>query len=275
MNPFVRFTAVGKIFPNKYESIAYDAKFIYIHSGNGTITINGNPHSLDNGTLCYIPPANRYLPFISNESTSKFTVINFDLTTEFSDRKEILYPVSIGEFNPDFALICRKNNEFEMYETPFVCQKAFFIEDLIKTVVKEFEKKTKYSYEIASSYLKCVILNLAQFKNDKDHSLYSKIEEYISQNYASLTSDKDIAKSLNYHPYHISRVLKEHSGLTLHKYVVKYRIKRACELLRNTNLTINQISKKVGYENQNQFSNIFSRETGISPTEYRKMNLFF
>ena len=274
MNPFIRFAATGKTFSNKFETMAYDAKFIYIHSGKGNIIINDKTYSLENGTLCFIPPANRYLPYITHESSAKFSVINFDLTTEFCHHKEILYPVGIEEFNTDMALLSHKNCRFEMFETSFVCQKAFFIDNLIKSVVKEFEKKTKYSDEIAASYLKCVILNLAQFKNDKDHSLYSKIEKYISENYASVTSDRKIAKELNYHPYHISRVLKQHSGLTLHKYVVKYRIKTACELLRNTDLSINQISKKVGYENQNQFSNIFSRETGISPTQYRKMNLF-
>lgn len=275
MDPFVRFTATGKIFPNKFLTVAYDAKFIYIYSGKGKIEINGKTYPLDNGTLCYIPSGNSYFPFISETPSSKFSVINFDLSTEFCNCTNILYPVRAEEYNPGLAILSHTNCEIEMFRAPFVCQKAFFVEELISSAVSEFDKKTKYCGEISASYLKCAILNLAEFKSDKTHTLFSKIEKYICANYATVTSDSQIAKALNYHPYHINRVLKEHCGITLHKYVVKYRIKVACQLLCNTNLKINEIAKRVGYENQNQFSNIFSKEIGISPTKYREMNLFF
>ena len=49
------------------------------------------------------------------------------------------------------------------------------------------------------------------------------------------------------------------------------KIEKACELLHSTNQTVKEIAYQVGYENQLEFSKMFKKHTGKSPTEYRNL----
>ena len=54
------------------------------------------------------------------------------------------------------------------------------------------------------------------------------------------------------------------------QFLLKFRITKACEMLSNTDLSINSISYSCGYANQLAFSKAFRKVTGNSPSSYRK-----
>jgi AraC-like DNA-binding protein len=60
------------------------------------------------------------------------------------------------------------------------------------------------------------------------------------------------------------------TGSTPHRYVLRARIERASELLRMTSLSIAEISDAVGFAGQSHFCTAFGRETGVTPTQYRR-----
>ena len=56
--------------------------------------------------------------------------------------------------------------------------------------------------------------------------------------------------------------------------ITDIRIETACNLLKNTNLSLKEISAKVGYSNQYYFSSCFKKKTGQTPSSYRQQNLY-
>lgn len=98
-----------------------------------------------------------------------------------------------------------------------------------------------------------------------------EIREYIDQNYMdpdiSLSS---LADRFNFSAQHLSRIFGHESGLTFVDYLTRLRIRKAIELLRNTDLKIYEISVQIGYSNQQYFSSVFKRLLGVSPVEYRR-----
>ena len=56
------------------------------------------------------------------------------------------------------------------------------------------------------------------------------------------------------------------------EYVISIRIERACELLRDSNLSIKNVAHSVGFTDCLYFSKVFKRIVGIPPTEYREKN---
>ena len=58
-------------------------------------------------------------------------------------------------------------------------------------------------------------------------------------------------------------------GQSPEKYIIKLRIQSACELLASTDMTIQQIAKSVGYEDQQYFARLFRKYLGTSPSNYR------
>lgn len=70
-------------------------------------------------------------------------------------------------------------------------------------------------------------------------------------------------------PSHFSKVFKAEVGTGFAAYVNKLRIKKAKELLRDSNLTLADITQSVGYSNQQYFSRVFKADTGMAPGQYK------
>jgi AraC-like DNA-binding protein len=66
------------------------------------------------------------------------------------------------------------------------------------------------------------------------------------------------------------KVFKEKTGTAPSEYHLNRRIDRACEQLRQTDQSVRQISEELGFKNQNHFSALFKRKTGLSPLNYRQ-----
>ena len=71
--------------------------------------------------------------------------------------------------------------------------------------------------------------------------------------------------------YCLKKTFKQINGCTITEYIQQTRIGQAEFLLSNTDLSIAQIAKTVGYSNASRFAELFQRNIGILPGEYRKI----
>ncbi|WP_211749395.1 AraC family transcriptional regulator [Paenibacillus sp. Marseille-Q4541] len=91
---------------------------------------------------------------------------------------------------------------------------------------------------------------------------------WISLQYPQQISIHHMASTLGYHRAHLSKSFKIKTGLSPKQYLMKVRLEKAKELLSD-NLTIDQISSSVGFNDALYFSKQFRKEYRMSPTEYR------
>jgi AraC family transcriptional regulator len=85
----------------------------------------------------------------------------------------------------------------------------------------------------------------------------------------SLAALAEIA-GMNLH--YLSRLFKQSTGLSPHRYVLEQRIRRAQQFLRSLDMTILEASVRAGFAEQGHFSKVFRRFVGVLPTEYRAMS---
>lgn len=67
----------------------------------------------------------------------------------------------------------------------------------------------------------------------------------------------------------LSRIFKEATGTTINDYLIHLRIRRACELLRQPKITLEDICREIGYSNVSYFNKLFKSRTGHTPGQYR------
>lgn len=104
-------------------------------------------------------------------------------------------------------------------------------------------------------------------------SIYVKTAiKYIQDNYTLDISVADVAAFLSLDRKYFSRIFKEHLQVSPNEYIMGYRMIKACELLENTQLSINEIAQSVGYDNPFSFSRAFKKLKNLSPDAYRKAN---
>lgn len=105
---------------------------------------------------------------------------------------------------------------------------------------------------------------------DKSTSLYADILNYLCYNYTRNISLDEIAEQFHYSKSYLRQLFRRKSNHSIMHYLTALRIKRAKELLANTSMRVSEIAFEVGYSDSNYFTNIFRKETGLSPKAYRK-----
>lgn len=95
---------------------------------------------------------------------------------------------------------------------------------------------------------------------------------FIEQNFQNNISVEDIADNCGLNRSYFGKIFKEAIGRTPQEFLLSYRMTKAAELLKLTRLSIGDISKAVGYDNQLHFSRAFKNIYSISPREWRNQN---
>jgi two-component system response regulator YesN len=96
-----------------------------------------------------------------------------------------------------------------------------------------------------------------------------KVRSFIEKNYAKDLSLQTIADMVYMNPNYLCTIFKNETGETINNYIIRLRMHKAMELLKNKNCKVYEISDAVGYKNTNYFSIAFKKFTGISPNEYK------
>ena len=97
---------------------------------------------------------------------------------------------------------------------------------------------------------------------------------FIEQNYSNPITVEDIAASCNLNRSYLGKIFRDSLNQTPQQFLIYYRMNRAAELLKFSEMSINEISRMVGYPNQLHFSRAFRNVFGISPSSWRKENKF-
>ncbi len=96
-----------------------------------------------------------------------------------------------------------------------------------------------------------------------------EVIDYIGDNLEKDLTLAEMAGVAHMSPYHFSRLFKESTGLTPHRYVIERRVQRAEELLGSSALPIAEIALLCGFANQSHLNRHFKRLLGVSPKALR------
>ena len=128
------------------------------------------------------------------------------------------------------------------------------------------------------------LLEIKMYMIEKIEAVFSAVEEknlninpissilkYIHENYSDVDlSLQNISNKTYLTTAYMCSIFKEQTGKTINTYITEYRISKAKNLLKDPSMKIIDITAKVGYSDGNYFSKIFKKETGLTPSEYKK-----
>ncbi len=134
----------------------------------------------------------------------------------------------------------------------------------------------EYEFDIRANITK-IWRNLYQItkttgiqKHPGPHSQRIKtMMEFIATNYAQKLSLQDIAGSSFISIRECCRCFQENLGQTPFSYLTDVRLRKACDLLRHTSLSITDICSACGFNSSSYFGKVFRTAFGCTPREYR------
>lgn len=110
---------------------------------------------------------------------------------------------------------------------------------------------------------------LAALSGDRRLEVVNKVRHLIEEEYDAPLTIEYLAEKVYMSPNYLRTLFKDYTGETVLEYVTRTRINRSVELLRDTNMRVNDISRKVGYENPSHYCAVFRRQMGITPNQFR------
>ena len=107
-------------------------------------------------------------------------------------------------------------------------------------------------------------------KNLRDDRLIAMIN-YMQTNFKTVTLD-DMAAYFHLSAPYISKYIKDKSGKTFGEHVTQIKMKKAKTLLKNGNMTVENISYAIGYPNAEHFIRTFKKTFDMTPIQYRNQH---
>jgi AraC-like DNA-binding protein len=105
-------------------------------------------------------------------------------------------------------------------------------------------------------------------------NIWSALESYIHAHAPWRESNltlAQLAENIGIASHHISQVLNDHHGLSFNDYLNQYRVNAVCTQLQNANnQNLLDIALACGFSSKSSFNAIFKKQTGKTPSEYRK-----
>ena len=244
-----------------------DIQFIYVLDGEIEVITLGNRTALHKGEGIFINKNVVHLvDKIDNCHYNSFIFPDYFLRFYVGSPAEQLVGQIIGKENfPTFRIADTQEN-FPVLRT------------LKKLSSLEQNKTELYSYEVLSTlsilWLEfCRIINITAKnfpeKNSQTSNRMAIFLQYIELHYGEDITLERLAQSANVSKSECLRCFKSMIQTTPYKYLTEYRLSKAADLLKNTDMLIENIAFHVGFKHLSHFGKCFREKTGFSPSEYR------
>ena len=128
-----------------------------------------------------------------------------------------------------------------------------------------------YATAKAETLLKLLLVKIAEASDESALPLRmtETLDDYIREHASEEISNTEVGAIFGYHPFYVSTVMKEKRGVTLHQYVLAYRMRLAKNLLECTDKTIAEIAEETGFTDASYFTKSFKAAFGKTPKEWR------
>lgn len=250
--PKVKFHYVQKEQGCKY------AMLIYCTEGKGWYSIRGKTYPVMQNQYIIIPPDIPYSFGADEEDPWTIYWLHFKgkLCKDFLPAYPVPKTILPGENS-------RVLDRIELFEEIYSCFSMGYTKEYMI-----------YSSLCLNMFLGSFIY-LEQFRyykipNHKECTFASRVIHYMQENLEHNLTLEQLATYFKYSPSHFSLLFQRETRMSPINYFIRLKVQKACQYIVLTNLKLNEIATKLGFEEPAYFSRIFTKVMGVSPSAYRK-----
>ena len=270
--PFVRYARLFCPMASIWNEKVYapDCRFFWVQEGVCTFMLDRlGMVRMEAGDCLLIPSG---IPYLIHPPKEKmlFYGVNFDYTWERSDLSGTLPRYAPNEDAeiipmPYFA-------DCPTLSQPLYVRGMALLEPALREMAEEFFEQRMYYQSRMSSLMQGVLTQIARTQLS-DHVRHPEAVQmmmrYIQEHCTHSLANAEIAESVNYHPNYANRLFLQHTGQTLHQYVIACRVRMALDALYSTEDNMTEIASRCGFSSLNRFTKEFTRQIGSAPSRFR------
>lgn len=241
----------------------------YCYWGNGTLTIEDSTVAYKGGITTIIPQNIPHTTDSTEGGICKWEYLFVDIEnfvkTEMNFKRLIPEEVIKRINKQSYVLQSNQNKALTM---------------LISNILNEYRDQKPHYKEAVKGYLRALVVELLRISEDMSSSLtidekrlnsyIEKSVNYISENYAEDIKMADVADICGLSESHFRRIFEESMSMKPLDYVNMIRIDKACELIQNEDIAMEEVGFRVGYQTPSTFNRNFKKLTGKTPYQWKK-----
>ena len=250
IKPNVRSMTPRKFFPERKKTIqAPGCELLLIREGEGEVGFTGRRAMAVSAGSVILVPAEAVYSVHPQEDPIACTAIEFDYVSEGEGRVAFEDTVCLNE--------------------PLALQGVPGVQNVVDCMKHIYLRKEPFWQMQLSAGMGALLTHLVHYADGHMRSLIDRVIKLVSERYMEPLNNGDIASELGYHPNYVNSVFVRDMGMSLHQYLMRYRVEMAMQLLLTTQLPVAEIAARVGFRHFSHFSNCFHRLTGVAPAAYR------
>lgn len=268
LNPVIRTVSQYERINRSDECIAYDSRIFYMVSGDVTAVVGGvKIGHLSPGHLLYVPAGT---PYKLKGQYLRLVIIAFDPTSDNPLPEDKIKPVAVSEFD---ETLVHSVSDLSPLDRMIHVEDMESERDTFLKLVSLFTSAEGAYRAQSSAILKQLLLKIIETvdENALPARMVEALDNYIRENAGDDISNTEIGAIFGYHPFYISKVLKDRKGTTLRQYIIAYRLKLAKKLLEESSKSVNEIAEDCGFNDPSYFTKTFKSAFGMTPKDYRNL----
>jgi AraC-like DNA-binding protein len=250
--------------------------------------INEKIFNLSAGNILFIPAEQKYTRYPINNTDCKMVYLYFKTTSPIEALEHAQISDLLRRFDEEVAdNILTPSDDFQELEKDIFISDHLdtaFQEKVIYDICKAIEAKLIVPKRYNRLYNSARMLELLSILGQISISDYrcntlstsvvyplplEKAIVYITKNYHKKINMGELSKYCNVSPQHLIRLFHTHMNSTPMQYINQNKISHAVEMLMTTDLSISEISYKLGLSDPGYFSRLFKKIQNRSPNEAR------
>ena len=249
-------------------------ELVYADKGDIICSLGEKEVLLKEGEVIFYKPGISHALRADGKRAPNVFIISFECKNEamrFFEDKRLLVDGSLRRFI--FSIIEESRKTFDLpYSDPKLKK------------MKLLDAPALGGQQLIKNYLELLLINLMRNETEQNRSeavflpserfdelISDRVIEYMKDHISERLSVADVCGILHYNKSYVFRQFKKTTGCSLMAYFIKMKIQKAKEMLRETDLSVSDISDSLAFEDPNYFSKTFKKITGYTPSTYRKM----
>jgi AraC-like DNA-binding protein len=218
-------------------------------------------------SLSFMSP-NQIFKYVPSEEGNEEGIIIFFKPSVFHPTKQnydisSIYPLFKLHANPVYRLSPEQVNT---------------LYPLFEDIYNECLKNDPVSDKMIRAYLEIILQMGLRTVKQNSQLLYLNRHEEITYQFEELLSDNtsrikkltNYADALHISPAYLSECIKKTTGRTAKQIMVDYQIIKAKSMLNQSSITIKELAIQLGFDEVTNFTKFFKKNTGQTPTQFRK-----
>lgn len=245
----------------------------YVISGEACVTENNHIYNLKARDIIFHKPLSLHKFTITGNEDTTVLIFAFIL----SGNMESFFRDKVLHLNH-----YQKNIITQMLEYIQICETEYSFDNPITTASNEvvYDYLTRFSeiptyLQTITTYLYQLFLSLATDSkrtlsaSSKEAEIFSNTVSFMKENLCETLSVSKIAQHNTISEAALKRIFCKYTGIGIHKYFLILKLNYATKLLENGH-SVNEVTEKLGFNNQSYFSRAYKREFGISPSSVKQ-----